>query len=273
MRRRWMTLGTSLLLLILSANVAPAQSHELKTVEAASDTLQALGEIPARCIPYTLMREARGVAIIPGVVKAGFLIDGRFGRGVVAARQPDGCWSSPVFITLTGGGIGLQAGVQSTDVVLVFRTAHSMDRFLHGKGKLTLGGDLSIAAGPVGREAEAGTDVRLRAEIISYSRSRGLFAGASLEGAALLVDHRANDAFYGFHPPEVAAQENAAIDHLKAHLVRMSTPPSPPVYAVPPSAPQVYVAPPAPLGPSWMPSAPPSATAPTLAPPPQPPWR
>ncbi len=264
MRKSWMILGTSLLLLILSADAVRAD--ELKTVETASETLRALADIPARCIPYALMREARGVAIIPGVVKAGFVIDGRFGRGVVVARQPDGCWSSPVFITMTGGGVGLQAGVESTDVVLVFRTTHSMDRFQRGKGQLNLGGDLSIAAGPIGREAEAGTDARLRAEIISYSRSRGLFAGASLQGAALLVDHRANDSFYGFHPADVAAHETAAIEHLKAELARLSTPPSPaPVYSMPPAgAPQVYVAPP---GPAW---APPPAPAPWSGPPPSP---
>lgn len=170
MRKSWMILGTSLLLLILSADAVRAD--ELKTVETASETLRALADIPARCIPYALMREARGVAIIPGVVKAGFVIDGRFGRGVVVARQPDGCWSSPVFITMTGGGVGLQAGVESTDVVLVFRTTHSMDRFQRGKGQLNLGGDLSIAAGPIGREAEAGTDARLRGDHLLFAQPR-----------------------------------------------------------------------------------------------------
>jgi lipid-binding SYLF domain-containing protein len=244
MPKRCMSLGTSVLILVLAVDRLSAQTQELRTVEAAAETLRELADIPARCIPCSLMREARGVVIVPGVVKAGFLIDGRFGRGVVVARQPDGSWSSPVFITLTGGGVGLQAGIESTAVVLVFRTAYGMDRFMRGKGRLTLGGDLSIAAGPVGREAEAGTDLRLRAEIISYSRSRGLFAGVSLAGAALLVDQRAADAFYGFHPPELAAKEFAAIDHLKARLTQMSTPPVPPP-PPPPIGPHVYVPPPA----------------------------
>jgi lipid-binding SYLF domain-containing protein len=260
MRNGSMPLAASVFLLLFANGVLRADPHELKTVDIAAETLHALAEIPARCIPHTLMREAKGVAIIPGVVKAGFLIDARFGRGVVVARQPDGCWSSPVFITLSGGGVGLQAGVESTDVVLVFRTAHSMDRFLKGKGKLTLGGDVSIAAGPVGREAEAATDARLRAEIQSYSRSRGLFAGASLEGAALLIDHKANDAFYGLHPPEVAARETAAVDKLKAELVRMSTPPvMVPAYGAPP---HVYVVPSVPPPPVLVPGPPPPWTAP-----------
>jgi lipid-binding SYLF domain-containing protein len=257
-----MPLAVSGLLLTVTAGTLRADPHELRTVEIAADTLHALGEIPARCIPYTLMREAKGVAIIPGVVKAGLVFDARFGRGVVVARQPDGCWSSPVFITITGGGVGFQAGVESTDVVLVFRTAHSMDRFLKGKGKLTLGGDVSIAAGPVGREAEAATDARLRAEIQSYSRSRGLFAGASLEGAALLVDHKANSEFYGPHPPDVAAHETAAVEKLKAQLAHMSTPPvMVPAYGAPPT-PQVYVVPSVPPPPVAVPGPPPPWTGP-----------
>jgi lipid-binding SYLF domain-containing protein len=256
MLKRWMSVAIALLLAVQPGTLR-ADPHELRTVEEAVDTLHALSEIPARCIPHTLMREAKGVAIIPGVVKAGFLIDARFGRGVVVARQADGCWSSPVFVTLTGGGVGFQAGVESTDVVLVFRTAHSMDRFLKGKGKLTLGGDVSIAAGPVGREAEAATDARLRAEIQSYSRSRGLFAGASLEGAALLVDHKANGAFYGPNRPDVAVQETKAVEKLKAELVRMSTPPvMAPVIAAPAPAPQVYVVPSVPPPPLVVPNSP-----------------
>jgi lipid-binding SYLF domain-containing protein len=203
-----------------------------------------------RCIPYSLMREAGGVAIFPGVVKAGFLIDGRFGRGVVLARQPNGSWSNPVFITLHGGGVGVQAGIESTDVVLVFRTAQSLDRFLKGKGKLTLGADIGIAAGPLGREAAAATDARLKAEIFSYSRSRGLFAGASLEGSALLVDHRANESFYSPHPAKVAAQENAALEHVKSWLARLSAPYAPSTVILGPATP---VPPPPPIGPAHFP--------------------
>jgi hypothetical protein len=115
---------------------------------------------------------------------------------VVLVRAHGNSWSRPVFVTLTGGSFGPQAGVQSTDLILVFKTRRSLDRVMKGKGKLTLGAEASVAAGPIGRQAEAGTDARLKAEIYSYSRSRGLFAGASLEGATLQMDPRATDAYY-----------------------------------------------------------------------------
>jgi lipid-binding SYLF domain-containing protein len=251
MTKTWVPIGASLFLLMLGNGPLRADPREIRTVEASADVLHALSDIPMRCIPYSLMREARGVAIFPGVVKAGFLIDGRFGRGVVLARQPDGSWGNPVFITLHGGGVGVQAGIESTDVVLVFRTAQSLDRFLKGKGKLTLGADISIAAGPLGREAQAATDARLQAEIFSYSRSRGLFAGASLEGAALLADRKATESFYSPHPAAVAAHENAALDRLKSWLVRLSTPPGPqPTVVLIPSTPPPT---PQPIGPAHFP--------------------
>jgi lipid-binding SYLF domain-containing protein len=242
MAKRSMLSGASLVLLAFTATTLRAGPGELRTVEAATDTVHALSELPLRGIPQGLLREARGVAIIPGVVKAGFVVGGRFGRGVVLARQPDGCWGPPVFLTLAGGGVGLQAGVSSTDVVLVFQTAHSVDRLLRGQDKLTLGGDVAVAAGPVGRSAAAATDAQLRAEIYSYSRSRGLFAGVSLEGAALLIDAPANEAFArGMSPREVAAVEG-----LKAELTRLSLPPGPPAVIVVPNPPPVPLPPPPP---------------------------
>src|SRR5208337_2824100 len=151
---------------------------------------------PLRGLPPAMVHDAQAVAIIPDVIKAGFVIGGRHGRGIVVVRQPDGSWSNPLFVSLTGGSIGWQIGVQSTDVVLVFKTRNSLDRIIKGKGKLTLGADAAVAAGPVGRQAEADTDGQLKAEIYSYSRSRGLFVGLSLEGAGLLVDQDTNESFY-----------------------------------------------------------------------------
>jgi lipid-binding SYLF domain-containing protein len=251
MFKRCTHVGASLVVLSVCASPLLAGPREVKTLESAAETIHFLSDIPLRGIPHGLLRDARGVAIIPGVVKAGLGFDARFGRGVVLVRQADGCWGNPIFITLSGGGVGVQLGIESTDVVLVFRTATSVDRFLKGKGKLTLGGDVGIAAGPVGREAEAATDARLRAEIFSYSRSRGFFAGASLEGAALLIDHKANDAFYSPQPAEVAARENAAVEHLKQQLSRISAPPvMPPVVVTPP--PPYFPAPiPPPPPPPW----------------------
>src|SRR5438067_4596333 len=208
MTRRWGLLGTSLLALNLALPGVHAETRELKTVESAADIIRALSAIPLKCIPPVLMQDAKGVAIVPHVVKAGLVVGGRFGRGIVLVRQPDGTWSNPVFVVLAGGGVGWQAGIQSTDLVLVFKTSHSLDRVLRGKGKITLGADVAIAAGPVGRQAEAATDVQLKAEIYSYSRSRGLFVGLSVEGAGLLVDCAANEAFYhlrGGHPADLLA--------------------------------------------------------------------
>ena len=178
----WMSVVISLLLLFPAVGSLRAADHEQATVAAASEVARALTAVPLKCIPPTLMHQAKGVAIIPHVVKAGFLVDRRFGRGVILARRPDGSWSDPVFITLSGGGLGVEAGFESTDLVLVFKTEGSLDHILKGKGTLTLGADVTVAAGPIGREAEAATDRLLKAEVFSYSRSRGLFAGLSLEG-------------------------------------------------------------------------------------------
>jgi lipid-binding SYLF domain-containing protein len=235
-------LGTSLLLLTLVGAPPQTSSRELATIESAAEAIHALEAIPLKGIPPALLQDSQGVAIIPNVVKAGFLIDGRFGRGVVLLRQPDGSWSNPLFLALAGAGIGFQAGVQSTDVVLVFKTKNSLERFLKGKGKLTLGGDVAVAAGPVGRQAEAATDGQLKAEIYSYSRSRGLFAGVSLEGSALRVDAEANEAFYGVRngaPADLLALHEVpfAVVSLKERLAKLAPPPVPPVIILPPLTP------------------------------------
>jgi lipid-binding SYLF domain-containing protein len=222
----------------LAATPAFGQGRVAGTLASASDVLDELQAIPLKCIPPALLKDAHGVAIIPGVVKAGFVVGGRFGHGVVLARTPDGGWADPVFVSLTGGGIGFQAGVQSTDVVLVFKTRRGLNQILEGKSKVTLGGDLSVAAGPVGRQAEAATDAQLKSEIYSYSRSRGLFAGASIEGAAIVADHDANRAFARRDRPEVLA----AADKLKIQLVAMTS--GRPIVTVPPPGAVIVPAPP-----------------------------
>ena len=123
------------------------------------------------------------------------MIGGRRGHGLMSVKNPDGSWSQPVFVKLTGGSIGFQAGVQSSDVVLVFRNDRSLDSIVNGK--VTLGADAGVAAGPVGRNASAATDGQLKAEIWSWSRARGLFAGVALDGAVLQIDDEANTAVYG----------------------------------------------------------------------------
>lgn len=175
----------------------PPRQREAVLVEQATSVLAENTKANDHCIPASLLQKAQGVLIVPHVVKAGLVVGGHHGRGVLLVRCRDGSWGNPVFVDLTGASVGLQAGISSTDVVLVFRTWPSVERLLRGRDKLTLGGDAAIAAGPVGRQATASTDALLRAEVYSYSRSRGLFAGVSLEGDALYVDWNANDRYYG----------------------------------------------------------------------------
>jgi len=220
------------LVTVLGPSVGAAQ-QEWTTVQKSVEVVQAMSAIPLKCIPPALLHDAVGVAIIPHVVKAGLLIDKRFGRGVVLVRQPDGSWSNPVFVTLEGAGVGLQAGYESTDLVLVFKNPKSLDRILKGKGKLTLGTDASIAAGPVGRETETATDGWLKADVFSYSRSRGLFAGISLEGSHVNLDLLSNEVFYGLHggrPEDVLGHRGPPIpaaEALRGELMRLSGPPEP----------------------------------------------
>lgn len=248
------------------APFAPA-GREAIIVDTASEVLTELAAIPFKEIPPALLCDAQGVMIIPAVIKAGFVIGGRHGRGVILVRQPDGSWGNPIFVTFSGGSIGWQAGLQSTDLVLVFKTRASLDRILQGKGKLTLGADVAVAAGPIGRQAEAGTDAQLKAEIYSYSRSRGLFAGVSLEGAALLIDQGGNEAFYrlqSVRPADVMALQGPQVppgaERLKATLTRLSCPPAAPATLQPPQL--------VPLPPSTSPP----PLVPTPTPPPDPRW-
>lgn len=185
-------------LLLALAAPARAQLREDVTVDTAVAVMVEMTQIPEDGIPPALLRGAQGIAIIPNVIKAGFVFGGRFGRGVVLVRDAaTGAWSHPVFLTVGGGSVGAQIGAQATDLILIFRNRRGVDSFLMNRGKFTLGADAGVAAGPLGRQYEAGTDAKLAAEIYSYSRSRGLFAGVSLEGAVLALDWKANVAYYG----------------------------------------------------------------------------
>lgn len=181
------------LLLISSATLA--NEKEMKLARNAIDVLREIQDVPDKRIPANLLGEAYAIAVIPEVVKAGLIFGGRHGNGLVSVRGQDGTWSNPSFIEITGGSFGFQAGVQATDVILVFRTRRGVENIVYGK--FTLGADAGVAAGPVGRSASASTDAEGRAEILSYSRSRGLFAGVSLDGAALSIDRSANRRVYG----------------------------------------------------------------------------
>lgn len=146
-------------------------------------------------IPATLINQSQAVIVIPNMINAGLAIGGKRGKGVAVVRLADGKWSNPVFVTFTGGSFGLQAGVQSVDLILVFK--HSTTLTKAKSGDFTIGGDISAAAGPVGRSSTASTDVKLDAEVYSYSRSKGLFAGLSVNGSNISIDKSANANFYG----------------------------------------------------------------------------
>jgi len=170
-------------------------------------------------LPQRLFADAHCIAVIPGVIKVGFGFGGRHGKGLVSCRIGDG-WSSPSFVSITGGSFGLQIGAQSTDLVLLFATRRAAE--ILADNKITLGGDASVSAGPVGRTAEAGTTVTLETEIYSYSRSKGLFAGVSLEGATLRADNDANHEAYGdgVRPADLFSNRRAPTAAALVDLVR-----------------------------------------------------
>lgn len=188
----------ALITMVAVAAAAPgarASSREVAKINDSIEVVEQIMAIPESGIPQEILESAQGIAIIPNVIKAGFILGGRYGTGVMCIRGEDGTWSNPAFISIAGGSIGWQVGVQSIDIILVFKSQRGVQNMM--RGKFTLGADVGIAAGPVGRRLEAGTDVQLKAEIVSYSRSRGLFAGLSLEGATLQVDDGSNEYFYG----------------------------------------------------------------------------
>ena len=192
-------LKTSAAVLICSmvqSGLLLAQSDEADRINEASAVFAEIMAAPDRGIPASVLARAEAIAIFPGTLKGGFILAAHFGRGIVSVRdRQSNSWSAPAFLTITGGSIGLQAGGQATDFVLIIQNRRGLENLLRNQFKI--GADASVAAGPVGREAEASTDIQLRAEMLSYSRSRGLFAGVSLEGAAIRQDEDANERFYG----------------------------------------------------------------------------
>jgi lipid-binding SYLF domain-containing protein len=178
----------------------PANFHAQKDDNEAKrvrDGATVFGEIMSaddKAIPNAILGKAAGIAIFPSTVKAGFVFGGMRGRGLLSARGPNG-WSSPAFLTLTGGSFGLQIGGQATDIILVINDQRGLENLVSNQFKI--GADASAAAGPVGRDAQAATDLQLRAQILSYSRARGLFAGVTINGSTIRQDLDANERFYG----------------------------------------------------------------------------
>lgn len=178
----------------LQAGQKSPAAGQVKKVEDAIRVLEEMMKESDKSIPVGLIEDCAGLAIIPDVIKAGLFIGGRHGKGVLLVRTKGG-WTNPSFIDIKGGSVGWQAGIESADVILVFRTPRSIENIT--EGKFTLGADAGVAAGPLGRSAEASTDAALKAEILAYSRSRGLYAGLTLQGSSLQEDRKANRNFYG----------------------------------------------------------------------------
>jgi lipid-binding SYLF domain-containing protein len=206
---------------------AAAGKDEVKRVGAATTVLNEMMRTRDKAIPANILEKAEAIAIFPGVKKAGFVVGGQWGRGIISVRDKDSRkWSSPAFLTLTGGSVGAQIGGTEIDVILVIMNRSGVEHLLSNQVKL--GGEISAAAGPVGRAGEASTDLQMQGQILSYSRSRGLFAGATVNGSVVKEDVDANTRFYGKTLSsedivfERAGSSPASVDLLKTALARHS---------------------------------------------------
>ena len=206
--------------MFVSAHVCAAATFEEldSRISACNLVLKNVLEMPDRGIPKELLQRCRGLAIFPGVIKVGLFVGASYGSGVVLRRDEDtGIWSRPAFFTVRGGSLGVQVGAQSTDLILLIMSEASVERLL--EERFILGADASVAAGPIGREASAETNLRFESGILSYSRSKGLFAGLALNGASLEPDSAANETYHGagvtvqdvFYEDKGALSDNARL--------------------------------------------------------------
>jgi lipid-binding SYLF domain-containing protein len=193
-------------------------TDEVKRVTEATTVLDEIMGAADKSVPRAIMEKAEAIAVFPSMLKGGLVVGAQHGRGIISARdKKNGGWSSPGFLTITGGSIGAQIGAQAIDLVLVINGQRGLEQLV--KNQFKVGADASVAAGPVGRDATASTDIQMRAQILSYSRSRGLFAGVTLNGSTIRQDRDANERFYGtafrtgqilfdgLAPPQDAANE------------------------------------------------------------------
>jgi lipid-binding SYLF domain-containing protein len=182
-------------IVVVAPATAQADARTEERLQQSQRVFESFSDLTEQSIPTWMLERAYGVVVVPRVVKVALTIGGRGGRGVMAVRNPDGTWSPPVFVTLGGVNFGFQIGVQSTDIVLVLMSRESVEGI--AGGKVTLGADASVAAGPLGRASSAATDATLSAQVLSYSRNSGLFAGVALDGTVIAVDRGANESFDG----------------------------------------------------------------------------
>jgi SH3 domain-containing YSC84-like protein 1 len=189
-----LTLVVWLCSFMYAADEPAKESKATDRVQAAADVLNEIQSAPDSGVPNEILSRADCVAVVPSMLKAGFVVGGKYGRGLASCRTPKG-WSAPAFFTVKGGSFGFQIGGQAVDLVMLIMNNEGMQRLL--SSKVALGADASVAAGPVGRHAEGNTDWKMRAQVLTYSRARGIFAGASLNGAVLKQDKDSTRDFYG----------------------------------------------------------------------------
>lgn len=174
-----------------------AQSDERKRVSEATIVLTEIMGAEDQGVPRALMEKAEAIAVFPSLLRAGFIIGAQRGHGIMSVRDPEsGTWSAPAFLTITGGSVGAQIGAQAVDLVLVVQNRRGLEQLV--RNQFRIGGDAAVAAGPIGRDVSAATDIQMRAQILSYSRSRGLFAGITLNGSTIRQDRDANERFYNY---------------------------------------------------------------------------
>ena len=195
MTKRTLVMACLVLLASVAAPRAEKSSDEARRISDATEVFQEIMGAEDKAIPKSILGRAEAIAVFPGTKKGAFGVGGTRGRGIISLRGKDGAWSSPAFLTLTGVSFGLQIGGQDTDLVLVINNRKGVETLV--KNQFKLGADASVAAGPVGRDAQAGTDLQMRAEILSYSRARGVFAGVSINGSTIRQDRDAHERFYG----------------------------------------------------------------------------
>ncbi len=196
MLRRILVVTVLGLLVTLTAVASSDREDDVNRTHKAAQVFKEIMNTPDQGIPQDLLESAKCIAIIPGDVKFALIFGGSYGRGLATCRTKQG-WSAPVFVAIDSGSVGFQIGGSSTDIVMLFMNDHALQSLLSDKVKL--GADASVAAGPVGRNAAAGSDLKLNAEILSYSRAKGVFAGVSLDGAEMQADTSGDKAMYGDH--------------------------------------------------------------------------
>src|SRR6202046_5709959 len=194
MLKRFLILATLGLMASMTAFASSDREDDVARTQKSTQVFNDIMSAPDKGIPHDLLNKAKCVAIIPGELKFAFIFGGNYGRGVATCRTASG-WSAPMFVAVDGGSVGYQIGGSSTDLVMLFMNDHALHSLLSDKFKI--GADASVAAGPVGRNAAAGTDLKLSAEILSYSRSKGVFIGVSLDGAVMQADKSGDKSMYG----------------------------------------------------------------------------